>query len=134
MRQNERVLHDVAGAMVDGAAIGWASAESSADDESMRRIVRELKVIAAIADAHGALAPSSDDQSIEVNGKNIDSGQQEDAADVDSPEQTLQTWAPLHLLESVGEGAFGAVFVTSPRLGMHRLQVVCIDVRPDSPP
>jgi RNA polymerase sigma-70 factor (ECF subfamily) len=109
MMQNERVLHDVAGAMVDGVPVDWAAAESSADDESMRRIVRELKVIAAIADVHGARALSSDNEPIDAEPRYIDSAQDEAAGSV-SPERTLQTWGSLGLLERVGEGAFGTVY------------------------
>jgi serine/threonine-protein kinase len=108
--QNERVLHEVAGAMLDGVPVDWASAESSADDESMRRIVRELKVIAAIADVHGTQALSSNNHPVDAQAANIVSGQQQGAADVGSPEQTLQTWGSLRLMEKVGEGAFGAVY------------------------
>ena len=92
----ERVLHDVAGAILDGAPVDWASAESSAHDESMQRIVRELKVIAAIADVHGGGALCADDQPIEAEG-HIDRGRQENAADVDSQEKAPQTWGPLRM-------------------------------------
>ena len=74
MIENERVLHDVAGALMDGAPIDWASAESKADNESMRRIVRELKVIAAIADVHGTSAVSSDSPSVDAEAGNLSSG------------------------------------------------------------
>jgi serine/threonine protein kinase/Tfp pilus assembly protein PilF len=113
---NDRVLHDVAGAMVDGVAVDWASAEASADDESIRRVVRELKVIAAIAGAHGAAPLCANDQPIEADGQ-IASGHQENSAEVDSGEKALQTWGPLRVLERVSEGAFGAVYrAWDPRL------------------
>src|SRR4029077_3820250 len=78
-------------------------------DESMQRIVRELKVIAAIADVHGGGALCADDQPIEAEG-HIDRGHQENAAVVDSREEAPQTWGPLRMLERVSEGAFGAVY------------------------
>src|SRR6187200_2332907 len=108
--QNERVLHEVAGAMLDGVPVDWASAESSADAESIRRIVGELKVIAAIADVHGAQARSSSNHAVRAGAGNVDSWHQQNAADVDSGEVALQTWGPLRVLEKVGEGAFGAVY------------------------
>jgi serine/threonine-protein kinase len=106
---DERVLHDVAGAVVDGVPVDWASAESSADDESMRRIVRELKVIAAIADAHGRAVLCTEYQPIKTDAC-IGRGGEENAADVDSSEEALQTWGPLRVLERVSEGAFGSVY------------------------
>jgi serine/threonine protein kinase len=106
---DERILHDVAGAMVDGVPVDWASAESNADDESMRRIVRELKVIAAIADAHGTVSLCADGLPIDAEGQ-IDRGHQENAADVDSREGALQIWGPLRVLDRVSEGTFGAVY------------------------
>src|SRR5689334_17666560 len=113
---NDRVLHDVAGAMVDGVAVDWASAEASADDESIRRVVRELRVIAAIAGAHGAAPLCANDQPIETEGQ-IASGHQANSADVDSGEKALQTWGPLRVLERVSWGAFGAVYrAWDPRL------------------
>jgi eukaryotic-like serine/threonine-protein kinase len=108
--QNERVLHDLAGAMLDGIPVDWASAESSADDESIRRIVGELKVIAAIADVHGAQALFSSNQPAGAEPDSVNSGEQQNAADADSGEVALQTWGPLRVLEKVGEGAFGAVY------------------------
>jgi eukaryotic-like serine/threonine-protein kinase len=110
VKQNDAVLHDVAGAMVDGIPVDWASAESISDDESMRRVVRELKVIAAIADVHGTLSLSSDHRAIDSEAINLDSAQRRSAADVESLSETLQTWGALRVLEKVGEGAFGAVY------------------------
>ena len=110
MIENERVLHDVAGALMDGAPVDWASAESKADDESMRRIVRELKVIAAIADVHGTSGVSSDSPSVDAEAGNLSSGQQpRDSAGAESPAQVHGTWGALRLLEKIGEGAFGEV-------------------------
>jgi TolB-like protein/tRNA A-37 threonylcarbamoyl transferase component Bud32 len=109
---SERVLHDVVGAMIDGAPIDWAAAElEAADDESTQRIVRELKVIAAIADVHGTEAISSAGRSLDVQPGNVSPGEQpQDAAHGDSPVQELGSWGPLRLLEKIGEGAFGSVY------------------------
>jgi serine/threonine protein kinase len=87
------VLHEVAGALVDGVRIDWRAAESNASDASLRQAVDELKVIAAIADVHGTLAPPPDDPGRD-----------------DAPEREAQTWGPLRLFDSVGEGAFGEVY------------------------
>ena len=70
--QDDRVLHDVAGALVDGLTIDWAAAESHAADAKMQRLVRELKVIAEIAEVHGSLSLSSDRGPIETESLNLD--------------------------------------------------------------
>ena len=80
MIENERVLHDVANALMDGAPIDWASTESKADNESMRRILRELKVIAAIADVHGTSAVSSDSPSVDAEAGNLPPGNNRETA------------------------------------------------------
>ena len=98
MSENDRVLHDVAGAMIDGAPIDWTSAEAKADGESMRRIVRELKVIAAIADVHGTSGISAHSSDLQ-------------AENTSAAEQSFpRTWGALRLLEKLGEGGFGSVY------------------------
>jgi serine/threonine-protein kinase len=89
--QDDTALRELAAAMLDGTPIDWASAESSAVDESMRTVVRQLRVIAEIAELHGSV-------------------RQGDAADAEPAPQRLQTWSALRLLEQVGEGAFGEVY------------------------
>jgi serine/threonine protein kinase/Tfp pilus assembly protein PilF len=95
---NERLLQDVAEAMVDGVEVDWASAESSADDESLRRILGELKVIAAIAEIHGTASPG------------VGSGRIERERSPDSSDEAPKTWGPLRVLEKVSEGTFGSVY------------------------
>ena len=53
MKQNDDALLEVARALLAGMPIDWASAESNAVDDSVRAIVRQMKVIAEIADVHG---------------------------------------------------------------------------------
>ena len=111
MTQNDdAVLHGLAGAVLDGIPIDWASAESSAVDESMLRVVRDLKVIAEIAEVHGSVSLSSDPGAPDPITENLDSVRQLDAKDAESSPEILQTWSALSLLEKVGEGAFGEVY------------------------
>ncbi len=42
----------LAGAIVDGTDVDWAAAESNAASESQRKMIRDLKLIAAIAELH----------------------------------------------------------------------------------
>jgi len=106
-QNDDAVLHGLAGAVLDGIPVDWASAESSAVDESMLRVVRDLKVIAEIAEVHGSVSLSSD---LDPVTENLDSVRQPDATDAESAPQTLHTWSGLRLLEKVGEGAFGEVY------------------------
>jgi eukaryotic-like serine/threonine-protein kinase len=92
---DEARLHDLAGAIVDGAAIDWASAESGAADESLQSIISDLKVIAAIADLHRSMP--------------LETGAGA-AGPPARPAGALGAWGTLQLLEKVGEGAYGEVY------------------------
>jgi hypothetical protein len=47
----DQLVDELAGAILDGAPIDWAVVESSADGDA-RVLVRQLKVLAAVADVH----------------------------------------------------------------------------------
>jgi serine/threonine-protein kinase len=95
MTQDDDALHALAGAIVDGGVIDWASAESHVADQSQQAIIRDMKVIAAIAELHGTSAA----RALSVAGT-------WPAPDSD----TLENWGTLHLLEKVGQGAYGEVY------------------------
>ena len=80
MSGSSRVVADVAGAILDGTPIDWASAESSADDLE-RALLDPLRLVAAVADLHRQL-----------------------------PAETLDQWGHLRVLEEVGRGTFGRVY------------------------
>ena len=91
---SDQILNELASAMLTGAPIDWASAESSAVDESTRGAVRDLRVIAAIAAVHATA-----------------SGEEREDPTADG------TWCGLQLLEKIGKGAFGEVYrAADPRL------------------
>ena len=101
--KHDAVLRALAGAVLDGIPTDWVSAESSVVDESMRRLVRDLKLIAAIAEVHSGVRSSSDTQA-HTDAETL-------MMDGDEPlPQSLQTWNVLSLLEKVGEGGFGEVY------------------------
>ena len=89
---SERLVPDLAGAVLDGTPIDWASAESSADEAS-RPLLAELRVVAALADVHRGLPPH--DQTAPPTGDRCD---------------TLTHWGHLRALERIGRGAFGEVY------------------------
>ncbi len=87
---SERLVPDLAGAVLDGAPIDWASAESTADAVT-RPVVAELRILAALADVHRGLqafAPTVPD----------------------GEESSLTHWGHLRALERIGRGAFGEVY------------------------
>ncbi|HJR88527.1 MAG TPA: protein kinase, partial [Aeromicrobium sp.] len=87
---SERLVPDLAGAVLDGAPIDWASAESSADAVN-RPVVAELRILAALADVHRrlqALAPAVSD----------------------GEDGSLTHWGHLRALERIGYGVFGEVY------------------------
>ena len=51
MAEREGLLADLAGAILDGAPIDWASAESGAD-ELERPLLDPLRLLATLADVH----------------------------------------------------------------------------------
>jgi len=96
MMQDEAGLHELAGAIVGAARIDWAAAESSAADESMREIIRELKVIADIAELHDSMP--------------LPAVPYATAALTEPSPDALGSWGPLRLVQKVGQGAFGEVY------------------------
>ena len=89
---SERLVPDLARAVLDGTPIDWAGAESSADEAS-RPLLAELRVLAALADVHRGLPPH--DQTPPPTGDRGD---------------TLTHWGHLRALERIGRGAFGEVY------------------------
>jgi eukaryotic-like serine/threonine-protein kinase len=95
MTRDDVSLHELAGAILDSTAVDWAKAESSAD-ESIRHIIRELKVIADITGVHAGEPRASEcvPTPSECSGSEAGPG----------------SWGPLRLLQKIGEGAYGEVF------------------------
>ena len=93
MPAGEHLLDDLADAVLDGAAVDWAAAESSAG-EAARPLVRHLQLVSSIARVHRDVLPT---ETI--------------PPPVPLPETTTREhWGHLRILERVGRGAFGEVF------------------------
>ena len=86
-------IDPLARAIVEGLQVDWQSAESSAPDDATRGLVRELAVIAAIAEIHSA---------------STNPGEELGSASSAAPD--VPTWGPFRLLERVGQGAYGEVY------------------------
>ncbi|HYN08968.1 MAG TPA: protein kinase [Vicinamibacterales bacterium] len=93
MLANEQLLDDLAGAVLDGDAIDWAEAESSAGADV--RLVRHLRLVASVAQVH---REALSDATLTSSGPVL--------THATPPER----WGHLRLLERVGRGAFGEVF------------------------
>jgi eukaryotic-like serine/threonine-protein kinase len=94
----------LAEAVADGSDVDWADAESSADALDVD-LVRELRMLAAVADVHrrqpAVAAPGAGAGAGATMGRG--------AATTD-PELPEVTWGPLRLIERLGAGSFGAVY------------------------
>ena len=96
MMQDDAELHQLASAIADGAKVDWESTESGAADESIRPVIRELAVIAAISEVHGSVPLPGEPPAA--------------TSAADSFPEMLATWGTFRLLEKVGEGAYGEVY------------------------
>src|SRR5687767_9361465 len=98
MAASQGVLIDVAGAILDGAQVDWASAESSAE-ESERGLLDPLRVVAALADVHRRLPEPPENARVATHLRVV-------------PPRTPQRehWGHLRVLERIGRGAFGEVY------------------------
>ena len=85
----------LARAIAEGEDVDWSSAESAAPDDETRGLVRELAVIAAIAEVHSTITIADDHPAIVA---------------VSTTAPDTPTWGPFRLLEKVGQGAYGEVY------------------------
>ena len=94
MNDDEAVLDELAGAVLDGVAVDWDAADVSATLTD-RPLVGRLRLIAGIAQAH----------------------RHRPLAHIFLWQDAPGTWGPLRLLERVGRGTFGEVYrAWDPRL------------------
>ena len=99
--QDPRV-REVARALASGTPVDWDAAESSAPNEAVRDLIRELRILATIANL-------TDDRMSGVSLEVVV------APGAGTP--ALITWGPLILHEKIGDGSFGEVYrAWEPRL------------------
>jgi eukaryotic-like serine/threonine-protein kinase len=84
--------------VADGSEVDWDAAEAAAD-ENQRRIVRNLRLVASIAQVHRSIpdevsAGPAPEPGLPTVGAN----------------EALQRWGHLLILETIGEGSFGDVY------------------------
>ena len=97
MRDEGDVLLRAAEAVSERRPVDWE--QESRTDEELRRKLAHLKVVDAIATAHGVEVDS------DPTGETRTTGDTQLPADLPFP-----TWGPLRLLERIGKGGFGEVY------------------------
>jgi serine/threonine-protein kinase len=110
MSEREELL-SVARAIAARLPVDWATVESSTSDDALRAAVRELRIISEIADLnHGLQAALTTDPPESNEGDRWSAT--DDGRSVAQRHQTaLGTWGPFTLLECVGNGSFGDVYL-----------------------
>ena len=98
MPPGERLIDDLADAILDGSPIDWAATESSSDGTA-RLLVRQLRVLAAVA-ASPSLTPPSPSTLSQIPPSRVE------PKGADAPVM----WSHLRLVERIGRGAFGEVY------------------------
>ncbi len=98
MPPSERLIDDLADAILDGSPIDWAAAESSSDGTA-QLLVGQLRVLAAVADLHRS-TPASPSTLSQIPPSRVE------PKGADAPVM----WSHLRLVERIGRGAFGEVY------------------------
>jgi eukaryotic-like serine/threonine-protein kinase len=83
-------------AIAAGTPVEWSEMESLDLDRSMLGLIRELQVVAQIADVHADPRPATESEAAAVGAEYGD--------------DALSSWGPLLVLEQVGSGTFGDVY------------------------
>jgi TolB-like protein len=96
---SDQLVDDLVDAILDGAPIDWASVESSSEGITVRPLVGQLRVLAAVAELHRGTAPSA---------STISQGPPSDSEPKLAGGPAL--WGHLRLLERIGRGSFGEVY------------------------
>ena len=107
----DRALRAGARGIAAGLPLDWQSLESSADGDGARNVIRQLRVLADIADVQRRLArdAAADSSSSLWDTANANASPAA-AHSADEVIDGFATWGSLTLLERVGEGAFGEVY------------------------
>ena len=98
MLPSDPLVDDLADAILDGTPIDWAAAESSPDGAA-RPLIRQLRVLAAVAELHRGTTLSTSTLP-EVSPSRFE------PKVADAP----VLWGHLRLVEQIGRGAFGELY------------------------
>ena len=98
MPPGERLIDDLADAILDGSPIDWAAAESSSENAA-RPLIRQLRVLAAVAELHRSTPQPT------LTLSQVPSSRLEP----DVPDAPA-LWGHLRIIEPIGRGGFGQVY------------------------
>jgi serine/threonine-protein kinase len=89
--------------IADGNPVDWDALEASAANDSERRVLRHLRLVANVAEVHRTILsdPAPDDQPI---------GSSPALMEIGEVGQAIPRWGHLLLLDKIGEGTFGEVY------------------------
>lgn len=96
MKPTFDLVSETAASISDAKNVDWAQAESSAQDESQRQVIRNFKIIADIAHIHRRLQDLSEEATAP-------------APRIEASEAPRK-WGHLEILEPLGEGAYAEVY------------------------
>lgn len=106
-------LDSLLASVSDGATVDWDALERAAPDADARELMRCLRELAEVADAHRRLdaeASVSDEGSAASSADSVESAGAEASTALDGSGPPGRAWGPFTLLEKLGEGSFGVVY------------------------
>ena len=101
MPPNDVRLVELAGAILDGTPVDWASAEAAGDATDLL-LLDQLKLLASVAAVHRTLAPAL-----------LGAGAGDTPGTADGVMKPGTCWGHLRVIRSIGRGASGCVYLAS---------------------
>src|SRR4051794_35396412 len=105
--QESDYLLAIARGLASRTPIDWAELESCAGDDSTRAAIRQLKIVAGIADLYHTIpvcpSPSADSDPQSPSTRQDRPGPRQSAA-------SAEAWGGLVLVERIGQGSYGDVY------------------------
>lgn len=108
MRLDTASLASIVAAVADGWPQDWGALEVRADDDAARRALRNLRVVAGIAEFHRSLSETDRVRSASPESPKVGAGEAT-SPDGHTP-VPARGWGRFQLLKKLGEGAYGDVY------------------------